>query len=100
MNILMGFLLTFLIELAIFWIFIRKNHGETLFYVLLINAFTWPLANLIYGFWQDFILIELGVFIAEGFLIALLFELDYKKAFLLSFVANFISALAGIQIFL
>lgn len=95
MNPLYAFILTFAIEFAIFCLFLKKNYLQTFFYVFLINAFTWPLANLAYDFWRNFYLIELGVFVVEGFLIKLLFKMNYKKAFLISFIANFVSALAG-----
>ena len=96
MQFLINFLLTFIIELIIFYLFIRKKYFRTAFYVLLINLFTWPLANLAYGFWNHLFFIEIGVFIVEGFLILLLFNLGWKKAFLISFIANLISAVVGL----
>ena len=99
MQLLFNFVLTFIIELAIFYIFLRKNYLKTAFYVLLINDLSWPIANLLFGIFPNFyFLIEFGVFITESFLIMLLFEFSYKKAFFLSFVANLVSALAGLII--
>jgi len=96
MNILFGFFLTFIIELIVFFWFFRKNYAQIALYTLLINLFTWPLANLVYDFWSRLFFIEIGVFVIEGFLIMLLLELNYKKAFLISLVANILSAFAGI----
>jgi len=93
---LLNFLLTFIIELIIFYLFFRKNYLKTAFYVLFINLFTWPIANLIYSVWPFLFFIEMGVLIIEGFFIMLLFKFNWKKAFLISFVANFISSLVGL----
>lgn len=98
MNILINFILTFLIELIIFYIFLRRDYIKTAGYVLLINLFSWPLANLFYNSFNHLLVVELGVFIVEGFLIMLLFEFSWKKSFLLSLVANFISAFVGLLI--
>jgi hypothetical protein len=96
MQLLINFLLTLVIELMIIILFLRKDYGFTIIYVLLINSFSWPLANLIYSYWQAFLIIEIIVFLVEGILIRLLFDLNWKKAFLLSFVANFVSASFGL----
>ena len=96
MNLIAAFILTFIIELAIVFAFLRKNYFETSFYILLINLFSWPLANLVYGFWNHLAVIEFGVFLVEGILILILFRLNWKKAFLISFVANFVSAFVSI----
>ena len=98
MGLLFNFLLTFIIELFILYLCLRKDYFKITFYVLLINLFSWPLANWIYGFWYNLLFIELGVFFIEGVLIMLLFELNWKKAFIISFVANFVSALVGLLI--
>jgi hypothetical protein len=93
---LLNFVLTFAIELLVFYLFLRKNYFKTAISVLLINLFTWPLANLTYGFWNHLIAIEFGVFLLEGILIMMLFNLHWKKAFLISLIANFISAFSGL----
>ena len=95
-SLFYNFLITFILELIIFYVFIRKNYFKTLCYVLLINLFTWPIANFIYSVWQNIFIIEIGVFIIEGILIMLMFELKWRKAFLISFITNLISFLGGI----
>ena len=98
--LLLNFLLTFIIELIIFYLILRRDYTQTTFYVLLINAFSWPIANLIYGFWGHLVFIELAVFFVEGFIIMLLFNLNWKKAFFMSFVANIVSAAVGLILFI
>lgn len=90
------FVLTFVIEFFVVYFFIRKDYLKVLFYVFLINLFTWPLANLFYGFGANFYFIEFCVFLAESVLIMLLFQVKYKKALLISFIANLLTASAGL----
>jgi hypothetical protein len=73
--------------------FIGKNPLRIFFYAALINLFTLPIANYLYqNISNNFLLIELGVFLIEWILIMVLFEMKYYQALLLSFVANFITA--------
>ena len=96
MNLLIiNFFLTLIIELIVFILVFRKNYLRLIIYVLLINLFTWPIANLVYAFWPNLIIIELAVVLIESFLIKILLETSYKKALIISFIANFISFLAG-----
>jgi len=90
------FLLTFIIELAVISVFLKKINLDVLFKVFFINLFTWPLAQLVYGLGVNVFIIELGVFIAEGFLLFRLFDLGKFKAFLISLVANLISYIIGL----
>ena len=94
---LISFILTVILEFFVLWAFFRKNLSvRTIFYFcFLINLFTWPLANLIYGFYNNLYVIEAGVFLVESILVMLLFRINYLKALLISFVANLISALVG-----
>lgn len=94
MNFLSGFLFTFLVELLVYFILIKKKK-DIFLYCFLINLFTWPLANFFYGVFGMFYLIEFFVFTVEGILVYFLFNLDFRKSFLISFVANFISALGS-----
>lgn len=92
-QLLFYFLLTAIIEFVIVFLIIRKNFLKILFYVLLINLFTWPLANLFFGLEFNFFIIELGVIFTESILIMLLFQIRYKKAILISLFVNIITAL-------
>lgn len=103
MNYFLILLLTIIIEFFIYLIFIRKNILNLLLYSVLINSLTNPLANFMYQlkpwlFSQIFI-IELGVFVMEIFFIKFLFEISWKKAILISLVANLASFIFGIIVF-
>lgn len=85
-------ILTVIIEFAVFLAVFRKNPKQLLFYSVLINSFTNPLANLAFSISGNFLLIEFAVFLAEIFLIRELFETNLKKAFIVSLLANAASA--------
>ncbi len=85
-------LLTILMEIVVYLIFFRKNFKKVLLYCILINAFTWPLAMLFYGLTNFFILTEILVFLTEIYLIKILFGIKLEKAFVLSLIANLITA--------
>lgn len=93
-------LLTIGLEWLVYVLVFRKEPGKLLFYSILINASTEPLAlfsyqNLLPNFW----LVETAVVGVESVLIALVFRLPYRRALILSFLANAFSALAGVVIF-
>lgn len=95
MNFLILFLITIILEFIVYSIFIRKDFLYLLLISILINALTWPTANLVYSFFPYFFTIELCVFIIEGFLIKSLLKINYSKAFLISLVANLVTLLLG-----
>jgi len=86
-------LITIIIEFVVYFIIVRKNPQELLLYSVLINSFTNPLANIANGFLSNFLLIEAIVIIVEILLINALFKIDYKKAALISVLANIVSAI-------
>lgn len=88
---------TFIIELVIVWLFLRKQSKffDIAGFVFLINLFTWPLAQLFYGESANFFIVEIMVVLVESLLIRLLFKLGYWKSLLISFVANLVSAFFG-----
>ena len=95
------FCLTWLSEFFITWLFLRKKFRakQILYFSFLINLLSWPLANLLYSAFSGvygYFAIELGVFLAEALLIALLFRIGYWKSLLISFAANLTSAFIGI----
>ncbi len=98
MNQLFYLFLTIIIEFIVYIIAIRKNFLSLFAYCLLINLVTWPLAILFYGLSGLFWIIEIGVFILEGALIKYLIEISWKKAIILSFITNLITALIGLLI--
>ena len=93
---LLAWLTTIIVEFVIIWFFIRKAPLKLLLYSLLINSFTLPIATYSYlNIINNIYFIELSVILAESLLIILLLKINYKKAFLISLVANFITALIG-----
>ncbi len=93
---LLAWLTTIIVEFVIIWFFIRKAPLKLLLYSLLINSFTLPIATYSYlNILNNIYFIELSVILAESLLIILLLKINYKKAFLISLVANFITALIG-----
>jgi hypothetical protein len=93
-------LLTIGLEWLVYLLAFRKEPGKLLLYSVLINASTEPLAlftyqNLLPNFW----LVEAAVVMVESVIIALLFRLPYRRAFLLALLANAFSAFAGVLLF-
>ncbi|MEK6933223.1 MAG: hypothetical protein AABW56_05545 [Nanoarchaeota archaeon] len=88
MSPFLVFFITFFLELIVYLIFLKKPRLIIIAYCFLINLFTWPIANLIYNYINLFWLIEFGVFLIEAILIKLLFTVDWKKAFMVSLIAN------------
>jgi len=65
------------------------------------NLATHPPALYLYqNLWPNFIAIELVVFLVESILLMLLLGVKYKKALLLSFIANLITATTSLLFFI
>ncbi|MGF7119252.1 hypothetical protein [Methanobacterium oryzae] len=95
-NYLWAWLTTIVVEFVIIWLFIREGPLRLFLYSLLINSFTLPIATYSYiNIINNIYFIELMVILVESPLIMLLIKINYKKAFLISFVANFVTALMG-----
>ncbi|MFC1774939.1 hypothetical protein ACFLZN_01340 [Nanoarchaeota archaeon] len=85
--------LTIFLECVIILIIFQTEPKSTFLYIALINLFTHPIATLLYSNVSlNFYIVEILVFLVEAFLIKLLFNLRYFRAFLLSFVANLTTA--------
>jgi len=100
-NVLVILFITIFLELIIYFLWFRKGLAEVFKWVVLINLFTVPLANFVYGEFFNyhelgFIVIELGVVLVEAYLIKELFSIKLWKAGILSLVANLVSAIVGI----
>ena len=94
-------ILTILVEFIIYWFIIKKKLSKLFVNSILINSFTLPLANYIYIYHlHNFFIIEILVIFIEILLIYLLFDIMFKKALFLSFVANIVSASLGFIYFL
>lgn len=96
---LSAFLITYIIEFVITFLFIRKPLAKILIYSFLVNLLTWPLAQYFVGY-TGILLMEFLVFLTESVLIKILFEIKYGKAVLISLTANLVSFLLGFIIFM
>lgn len=93
------FLLTLLIELPIYFLFVRKNIFYTLLILFLANLFTWPILNLLYFNTNIHLLIlEAGVTLVEAGIIYLFLKQPFQIAVLISFVQNAVSTAVGVYI--
>jgi len=98
---ILSLIITILIEFGVIWIFIRKDISKLFLYAVLINSFTLPIATFSYqNIIDNFFLIEILVLLAESILIMLLLKTKYSKALLISFVANFITAMISLLFFI
>jgi len=96
--IIISLALTLFLEFGVYAVFMKKDLLMLLIYSALINFFTWPMANLLFEYSHLFLLTEFLVFIVEGILIKALLEVSWKKALLISFIANVITMYLGIAI--
>ncbi|OPY23086.1 MAG: hypothetical protein A4E27_01603 [Methanobacterium sp. PtaU1.Bin242] len=96
MNLLLSLIITCLAEFLILWLFIQHDPAKLLLYSLIINCLTLPLASYSYSFLMDnLLLIEIGVIIVEAVLLKYLLEIAYRKAFLISLIANGVTGALG-----
>lgn len=88
--------ITVVVEFAILWLFIKKTPEKLFLYSLLINSFTLPIATYSYeNIITNIYIIEISVILAESILIMILLQIKYKKAFLISLIANFVTTVIG-----
>lgn len=100
-SYLIAFILTVILEFAILWIFVRQKPQKLLLYTFLINLATHPPALYLYqNLWPNLIAIELIIFLVESILLMLLLGIKYRKALLLSFIANLITAIISLLFFI
>ncbi len=98
---ILSLIITIVIEFSVIWIFVRKDTSKLFLYAVLINSFTLPLATFSYqNLINNFYLIEILVIFAESILILLLLKTKYQRALLISFVANFITAMISLLFFI
>ena len=90
---LLPFFYTVILESLTNKILLKEKTSKVLLYTFLINLFTWPIANIIFGIGVNFFIIELIVIFVESFLIMLLFKTSLCKSFSASLVANIITSL-------
>lgn len=96
-SLIIAWILTIVIEFIIIWGLERKKPFKLLLYSILVNSITLPLASYTYfHIYSNLIMIEVLVIFAEGIILKYLLEIDYKRAMLLSFVANISTFLVGV----
>lgn len=84
--------LTLLLELPVWWWFHRKVQRAWLGLFFLVNLLTWPLLQFLIEYTSVPIpALELGVVVIEGACLSALGELGWKRAFLISLLANALS---------
>ncbi len=99
-SLALALMLTILTEYAIYLLIMRRDPFQLLLYSVLINSFTNPLFNYIYNYQlHDLYTLEMAVALVEGILIALLMEVGFSKALLISLTANLASLLVGLLFF-
>jgi len=96
-GLIIAWILTIFIEFMIIWGFEKNEPLKLLFYSFIVNSITLPLASYTYlHIYPNLIMVEFLVIVAEGLLLKYLLEIDYKRATLLSFVANLSTFLVGV----
>jgi hypothetical protein len=95
--------LTIAVEFIVYIFYIRSKPLVIFFYAVIINCLTHPAAFYFYSIFSEksnlnnnfnvyFLIIEIVVFLAEILPIKFLFNIDLKKAVLISFSANIATA--------
>lgn len=96
MNFLTVWLLTVIIEFIIIYLFIKNKPWTLLFYSVIINSLTLPIATYTYIYiLNNFLLIEIFVMLAESILLKYLLDIKYSRSTLISVIANTVTALLG-----
>jgi hypothetical protein len=96
-SLVAALLLTILVEYAVLLLLVRKDPLQLLLYSVLINSFTNPLFNYLYNYeLHQLYHLEMMVVLVEGILIALLMQVSYARALLISSSANLASLLVGL----
>ena len=93
MGLAFDILLTLLIELPIFILFYKKRKRPmALMYGALVNLISWPLMHILKSSTEiNVYVIDIAVVVGEGIGLWLLTECGWKKAFIMSAIANTLS---------
>ena len=88
-----------LIEIPIYFLFVREKIAYSVLILILAHCFTWPILNILFHNTHIHLLIlETGVTVVEAFVIYLFLEQKFQKAFLISFVQNVVTTFIGVWI--
>jgi hypothetical protein len=95
MDLAFNFLLILLLELPIVGFFFRrKKRNNAILTGFIINIITWPIVNVIrLNTDWNLNMVEIGVVVIEGAAYWFILECTWRKAFLMSIVANAVSFL-------
>lgn len=97
MDLVQALIVTIIVEFLILYLFIKNSPFKLFIYSVLINSLTLPLATYAYlNLLSNIFIVELSVIFVEGLLLMVLLEMDYKKAFLISLIANSVTAITGL----
>lgn len=92
-----SWVLTVALEALIWYIILKRNALNLVFYSVLINSLTLPLAQFFYLYFLDnLVLMEALVVLVEVPLVYLLLRVTLRQALYLSVLANLVSALVGL----
>ena len=107
-DIVIALIITIIIEAIVYKIYVAKNEKRSFkkafYFSIIVNLITVPIANAMFqnqsfvGSYWSFLSLELIIFLFESFLIKFLFRIRYFSASILSFVANFFTAMTGLII--
>lgn len=102
MELAFNLLLTILLELPVVSFFFRKRKRKSALLVcLLVNAITWPMANIIrLNTNWNLNMVEILVVILEGLGYWLIMNVGPKKSFLISILANLLSFVVTKHVYL
>jgi hypothetical protein len=100
MFFIISWVLTIALEALVWYLILKKKALELVFYSVLINSLTLPLAQYFYLYFLDNLLVtEVLVVLVEIPLIYLLLRVAPRQALYLSVMANLVSALVGLLLF-
>ena len=93
MDLAFNLLLTLLLELPVIGFFFRrKKRNSALIAGLIVNIITWPLVNIVrLNTDWNLNIVEIGVVVIEALAFWFILEIGWRKAFLMSVIANTIS---------
>ncbi len=92
-----SWVLTVALEALVWYIILKRNALNLVFYSVLINSLTLPLAQFFYLYFLDnLVLMEALVVLVEVPIVYLLLRVTLRQALYLSVLANLVSALVGL----
>ncbi len=100
MFFIASWVLTVTLEALVWYVILKKNAIKLVFYSVLINSLTLPLAQYLYLYFLDNLLVtEVLVVLVEVPLLYLLLRVTPRQALYLAVSANLVSGLVGLLLF-